>query len=221
MAAAARTCYRVGAFSRRAAYFFAVKPQMNVSKLLSSGSIGLLSLGLLGVFATPACNPLESYSDIPEIAPLRVTRRDSTEAGRVQLALVDVVISWKDGNGDLGVLLGNNDPNDINYFLTIEKRKNNEFVVIKPFSISTTGFNGRFINLNPEGQESTKAFRLRGELTYRINAPGFPVVPPQAIGTINGVPEKLSKGDVLRFQVQIKDRAGNLSNKITTEEVTL
>lgn len=186
--------------------------------------VSVVLAGLL-VASASACDPLESFSEVPEIAPLRVTQKDSSEIGGVRLSQVDVVISWRDGNGDLGIPPRDTTATNINYFLGIEKKKRDgSWVRIDPLVFSTRfnpGFNGRFVNLNPEGFESTKAFRLRGELLYRINSPGFVVLPAQVIGTINGVPETLRAGDVLRFQVQIKDRAGNLSNKITTQEVML
>ncbi len=163
------------------------------------------------------CDPAESFSDIPEIAPLRVEQKDSTEAGGALLSQIDVVVSWKDGNGDLGVLPRNQNAKDYNYFLTVQKKKAGAFVTLTPRL--PNGFSGRFKNLNPENDSSTRPFKLRGELRYRLNSPGIPV--PASLGTVNGVPELVRFGDILRFQVQIKDRAGNLSNVITTEEVAL
>ena len=165
------------------------------------------------------CDPAESFSDIPEIAPLRVEQKDSTETGGLLLSQIDVVVSWKDGNGDLGVLPRNRNPNDYNYFLTVQKKKGGAFVTLTP--LLPNGFSGRFKNLNPENDSSTRPFKLRGELRYRLNSPGIPVLPPSSLGTVNGAPEIVRPGDILRFQVQIKDRAGNLSNVITTEEVAL
>ncbi|HYE78738.1 MAG TPA: hypothetical protein VEI97_12205, partial [bacterium] len=122
---------------------------------------------------------------------------------------------WTDGDGDLGILPDNNNTTDYNYYITLYKQKGGTFKpVTTPFS-----FNGRFPNLNPEGETSTKPFKLRGDLSYKVNT--FTVTPPGQIGTIDGIPETLKKGDVIRFDVKIKDRAGNMSNQITTEAVTL
>lgn len=181
----------------------------------------LLLLGAAALFSSVSCESIESFSDVPEIAPLRVTQKDSVLTGGAQLSQVEVTISWKDGNGDLGWIPGTDSTGVYNYFLTIEKRKNGNWMTIQPTTNST--FNGLFKNLNPEGDRSTTEFKLRGELTMRVFGfpNGFIVFPPQPMGTINGVPEQSRAGDVLRFQVQIQDRAGNLSNKITTQEVTL
>lgn len=198
---------------------------MNGSKLRVRIGSWIVGLSLTGLLAAPACEPLQTFSDVPEIAPLRVTQKDTAEAGGAQVSLVEVTVSWKDGNGDLGYVRDQQVESDRNYFLTIEKKKNGAFKVVTPLGGSIPGnfgYNGYFENLNPEGPKSTKAFKLTGDLSYRVNGKsGFVVFPPEPIGTIDGVSETVRAGDVLRFQVQIKDRAGNLSNTITTEEVTL
>ena len=171
------------------------------------------------VAAATGCTAKSSFSDIPEIAPVEVKVYHITKPGGrapLQFDSVTVMISWIDGDGDLG-LLPNTDVGEMNYFLTLYKRKAGAFVAITP----ANSFNGRFINLNPEGEESTKRFKIRGDLTYAVNSAGFLMTPPQVVGTINNVNEYLRAGDVIRFDVQIKDRAGHLSNVVSTEAVTL
>ncbi len=168
------------------------------------------------------CDKEDDFSNIPEIAVKGVTTRDSTLIGNSRIVTVLLTISWKDGDGDLGFLKDDSaNAGDINYFLTIYKKKNGEFLRVDPQA--STAFSGRFPNMSPEGPNSTKPFKLRGDLRYNINSPGIRVFPTatSTIGLINGVEENSRKGDVLRFSVQIKDRAGNLSNVVTTQDVTL
>jgi hypothetical protein len=184
--------------------------------------VAVLSWSALGLMFS--CNKENDFSITPEIAPKSVTTRDSMPVGGAKIVKVYVTISWKDGDGDLGFLTSDSThPEDVNYFIVLYKLKGGQFVRIDPPVGSSTGFNGRFPNMNPEGGNSTKAFKLRGDLRYDLKAPGLTVFPASAsiIGTVNGVDERVQKGDVLRFTVQIKDRAGHLSNVVTTEQVTL
>jgi hypothetical protein len=191
-----------------------------VKSLFSLPSLAIIAFGWSGL-GLSGCDPGRDFSVIPEIAPKSVVTRDSLLPSNLRLVKVLVTITWQDGDGDLGVMPDNTDPNDLNYIINLYKRKNGEFVRVDPLSSFPTGFNGRFPNLNPEGSTSTKAFKLRGELRYDVKSPGFTVTPPTIVGTVGGVNEALRAGDVIRFTVQIKDRAGHASNEITTQEVTL
>ncbi len=193
---------------------------MNDMKREKSGWwAGITAVVVAAAAAVSGCESTSSFSDIPEISFLRIAQRDSAFAGGSVRSMVDVTISWTDGNGDLGFLPDTALGLERNYFIKIEKKKAGVFRLVTP--PATGGFDGRFKNLNPDGEGSTKPYKLRGELKYRINGTGFLVVIPQTLGTIDGVSELSRQGDVLRFKIQIKDRAGNLSNEITTEEVTL
>ncbi len=164
-----------------------------------------------------ACQLTPNYSTTPEIAPNNVRVAAGRAAGGALLDSVVITIDWRDGDGDLGNL-----PNQAaapqNYFLKLYKRKGTTFREIIPPSLTppTPGnFYGAFARLDPA--DSKKAAPLRGTLTYRLllSLGGAPA------GTIDGVRETLAVGDVLRFEVAIADRAGNRSNTITTNEVTL
>ena len=187
-------------------------PQSLRRKLSAVSALVLLTAAL-------GCDSSTTFSEIPEIAPVEVKVYQTTKLGGprpLQYDSVTVKIDWIDGNGDLGLLPGT-DVNEKNYFISLYKQKAGVFVAIK----LKNSFDGRFVNLNPEGDESTRPFKLKGDITYAANSPGFVMTPPQVVGTINGVPEYLRFGDVIRFDVQIKDRAGHLSNVVTTEAVTL
>ncbi len=179
----------------------------------------LVFAAAVALLAASGCESQNTFSDVPEISPAAVKVYHITEPGGtrpIEIDSVTVTVNWSDGNGDLG-LLPDADVKEQNYFLTLFKQKNGEFIAIT----TTNSFNGRFKSLNPEGESSTKPFKLRGDLTCAVASPGFLMTPPQVVGTIGGVREYLRTGDVIRFTVQIKDRAGNLSNVVTTEAVTL
>ncbi|MCS6833480.1 MAG: hypothetical protein NZ521_07880, partial [Flammeovirgaceae bacterium] len=127
---------------------------------------------------------------------------------------VRIVINFRDGNGDLGLNVTEKDPpyNEINpdgqfnkffnnYFIEVRKKVNGRFVKVT-FPEGAT-FNGRFPRLNTSPTERS----LEGELAYTfrmyLNVGGSPI----------------RKRDTLVFDIQIADRALNLSNIITTSEI--
>lgn len=127
---------------------------------------------------------------------------------------VRVVINFRDGNGDLGLNVTEREPpyNEINpdgqpnkffnnYFIDVRKKVNGRFVKVT-FPEGAT-FNGRFPRLNTSPSERS----LEGELAYTfrmyLNVGGSPI----------------QKNDTLVFDIQIADRALNLSNIISTDEI--
>lgn len=157
-----------------------------------------------------ACQLTPNYSTTPEIAPNNVRVAVGRFAGGASLDSVVITIDWRDGDGNLGNLPNQTSP-PTNYFLKTFKRRGTTFKELVPFLVE----NYNFARLDPA--DATKPAPLRGSLTYRkvITFTGGPA------GTIDGVREVLRVGDVLRFEVAIADRAGNRSNTITTNEITL
>jgi len=174
---------------------------------------GLLSL-LVGSLAVSSCIDRPDFPDTPEIQfkNLQVQRVDTTIG---VFDRVTITISFKDGDGDLGLSpddtmppyqefippgTTNRNPNYYNYFIQPQRKEGGVFVdVVNPPPFGFVGeYNSRFPRLEPN---SEKAAPLQGDLRFRIRFDlGAPFQP----------------GDEVRFLVSIKDRALNQSNAITT-----
>ncbi len=169
--------------------------------------------GLLGLLA--GCITEPNYSDVPNIEFVSVVNRSLPQEF---IDSVYITIRIEDGDGDLGLSKdqvdppfsptvpdanGNPVPNRFvhNYFLDVERKVNGEF---RPVTfLDGANFNGRY----PVLRNSRGAIEVN--LTY-----GFEVF----VG-VAGSPFR--RGDEVRFQVQIADRALNLSNIITTETIVI
>ncbi len=114
---------------------------------------------------------------------------------------VIVTIDFQDGDGDLGLdetekaIAQQND--DFNYLIKSFRRKNGNFVEFTPL----VPLSGYF----PKLKNDDRIGPIEGILSYTIEFP-HPFTP---------------KRDTVKFEVQIKDRSGNLSNSVETAEVIL
>jgi hypothetical protein len=106
---------------------------------------------------------------------------------------VSITISYKDGDGDLGV-----ENKDIKEkFNFIVKRLVRVKGVFKPFD-PVPSHSGNFIKL-----KNSKPGPIKGDLNYAIEFP----------------PLKGTKKDTVKFEIQIMDSAGNPSNTVMTDSV--
>lgn len=174
-------------------------------------------LGLLGL-SVPGCITPPNYSDTPEIEFQRISIKSIIQKGS-PIDSVNITISYRDGDGDLG--LGQNDtlppynprlpdktpnPNTLNYFCQAQIRQpDGTYLNYSPPGDAVNGFNGRYPNLTPATQ-GDRAAPLRGEIYYFI--PFSPIGSPPP-------------GTILRFKISILDRALNRSNEVTTGPITI
>ncbi|MBX2840453.1 MAG: hypothetical protein KTR26_01680 [Flammeovirgaceae bacterium] len=174
-----------------------------------------------------SCYPEPEFSDIPEIEFSEignmVIEKVDPITGFITIAdSVNITITFKDGDGDLGLagdegypeygefevdnngnIIEDSIPNKFNnnYFVDVFRKEEGVWV---PFIFpDIANFNGRFPKLNKLGTETP----LEGDLSY-----SFAVF--YDIGEIK-------TGDILRFDVQMADRAKNLSNIITTDSIVV
>jgi hypothetical protein len=125
---------------------------------------------------------------------------------------LDIIIYFKDGDGDLGLTSedrqnnpryqqNNPDgtPNEYyyNYFATLERKVNGTFVEDN----SGVPYSGAFPPLKPDGKPGP----IEGELAYTVLFPLL-IAPPN---------------DTIRFKVQILDRELRRSNEIYTDPVVV
>lgn len=165
----------------------------------------LFALGFSACFQDP------DYPDTPSIGFKKITNKPSSIADSLS-----VTISFRDGNGDLGLGSDENNPpysetingqpNQFyyNYFVKPYKKQRGTFVPIQ--FIAGVNLNGRYPDLNPK----RKTTSLEGELSYNFiffytfSSSYAPIV---------------RRGDTLVFDIQIADRSRNLSNTVRTGEI--
>ncbi len=199
---------------------------------------------LAGVFTLVSCYDKPDFIDQPMITFDRVfideTRSDDS------LIVVSLVVDFQDGDGDLGITdeervsttsiyreilrvevvdtnisqngdttfttIGINNPLGRNIFVTTYKEFGEEFIEMElplpnfPNQNFTT-FNGIFPPLFEDEDDDGP---LEGEIEYRIE---FPLISDP----FN--PRGFQINDLLRFEIQISDRAFNLSNIVTTDTI--
>ncbi|MGZ4056129.1 MAG: hypothetical protein ACXVPY_09450 [Bacteroidia bacterium] len=117
----------------------------------------------------------------------------------------DCIISFKDGDGDVGILSSDTiSPNDFKMKYLYKDTDG----VFKPFdAIDTTAvmdtlfYSYRVPNLTPDGQYKA----LDGEIKAKLRA----------------VPIYMPGHHIVKFEITLRDRAGHLSNKVTTNDITV
>jgi hypothetical protein len=149
-----------------------------------------------------ACRKKPDYSDTPYIT-INPIRHYVVFSGNTQTMVDSLVLSlnFQDGDGDLGL-----DQND----LLVPPWHGNFNILVDVYR--KTGNTYTLLNLSPP---------------YSGN---FPVLAPKKIsGPINGTMEYgiaiaqpfQPVNDVLRFEIRILDRALNISNTVTTPDITI
>ncbi len=154
--------------------------------------IGLLS----GCYKEPSfeLNPLISFGS------LRKEIRIDAFTGSKKDSLI-LTIKYQDGDGDLGLNEKEKATaelkNDYNYRIKLFRKKRGvfqEFIPAVPYS-------GYFIRL----RNDAKPGPIEGDISYSIDFP-HPFTPLK---------------DSLKFQITIKDRAGNISNMVESSVIVL
>lgn len=156
--------------------------------------LGLVFLG---------CTKAPTYPKEPSIEfdHLRVINDDVNYVDSVS-----IFIKFKDGDGDIG----NNppDPNYFDFFMDIYKKTNGVYVRLPDFD-NTSAYNGSLPLLSPYNITGP----IDGTIRYIIDPFAAPIplapVPP------------FYPGDTLRFHVRIRDRAGNYSNWVESDDFVL
>jgi hypothetical protein len=170
----------------------------------------ILLLFLIELASLTSCHKAPNYPNEPQVSfnSIRVVSAFNNDI----FANVDSVyltINFKDGNGDLGnetSTISTSTPKD--YFLKTFKAQNGVFSELDLSSIGGFSTDGYLPLLSP----TSAIGPIDGTLTYNLTfiKPGV---------AIPGYP--LKKGDTLRFDVRIRDRAGNFSEWTTSSNYIL
>lgn len=158
----------------------------------------LFLFGVILVLTQTSCVKEREFPPQPSIEFKKyvVYKRDSA----------DCIISFKDGDGDIGILSGDTiSPDD---FVLKYLYKDNVTGVFKPFDvdpatipIDTLFYSYRVPNITPNGQYKS----LEGEIKAKLRTP--PLYHPDH--------------KVVKFVITLRDRAGNMSNMVTSNEIVL
>ena len=199
---------------------------MNLLRTLGSAAL----IGLSGALGLSSCLNKPDYANTPEIEfkEVKVTRI-LPSGGNVGRDTLEFVLSFKDGDGDLGLdeidlksapyntTTGghNNNGYGLNYFIQPYKKvvvngvtSYKLFTTPAPFG-KIGEYDSRYPRLNgPDG----RAAPLTGTLRYKL---------PLSLDGNASFPGVFNPGDVFRFEISILDRALHQSNVITTSDVTL
>lgn len=165
----------------------------------------------LGVLGFQSCYPDPEFDLTPNITFREVEQHAKVNRQNVKYDSLVIVVRFQDGDGNLGLSATN--PEDAsgdfgsgkqfhhNFFVKMYKKVNGDFQLLliggKPIPLS-----GRF----PRISTDTRIEPLEGDI--RFSLPLFP----------NNL---LKPNDTVRFDIQIADRAKNLSNVVSTSEIVL
>ena len=170
----------------------------------------MLNKYLLYVFfplAILSCRKPPNYSDTPEIKYESISKLlifDETLLGYIDS--VSITVSFKDGDGNLGLDNSDIEGSEIyvdeyifNYYIDVYKKENDTWEFVDFEAIGESYFHSRFPRLLPEG-----ASPIDGDLNLGL------ILTPSSL---------LQATDSIRFEIDIVDRDLNRSNKITTDAI--
>lgn len=166
---------------------------MRIYKIISAVIISSLWLG--------SCLSVPEFSHTPEIefSGIAISPRLDANTGGYKDSIT-ISIKFKDGDGDLGASaedIALNPPH--NFVLKQFRKVNGDFVPYVPADTSSVLTGGYFHRLSGE-----KPGPIEGTIHHRVE--------------ILHCCYKYAK-DTIRFEVFIRDRAGNISNTVTTDPV--
>ena len=172
-------------------------PYMTVS--MSRSFFSILLFILIGILLMPSCSEPPDFSDEPVISFLYFTKDTVNQGGIGGGEVVTLAIYFEDGDGGLG------DAQDsLNLYL--------EDTRVKSTMVPEESSYRYRIPLIPE-QGSSKG--ISGEIYVDINT-GAPICCISPLIPNVCEPSDLYPIDTITFLVQIRDRAGNLSNVMET-----
>lgn len=156
-------------------------------------------LTLLSTFFS-SCLKDPGFSDVPKIEFKSIEKDiivDSFSGGNIDSLTIGIY--FEDGDGDLGYSEAEKTQaisnNDFNYLITSFRKVNGTFVKIETLE----PISGYFTRLVPDGRKGP----IKGNIFYSLNY-------QQAF---------TPKRDTMKFEVAIKDRSGNFSNTIETDQI--
>lgn len=144
-----------------------------------------------------ACIGESGFSDIPEINFVSVSK-DTMTQGNLLTDSLDIVFAFRDGDGDIGT-----SPQFGQNIQLIDSRTNEVLSSFKTPPLPIAGSNG--------GIEGTITLKVFTQCCLYENDPNeIPCVPSDDIAS-----------ERFQIDIQLTDDAGNMSNVVTTDFITL
>jgi hypothetical protein len=170
---------------------------------MSKHHFKVLLFFILLTFVATSCYKEPTFSLTPEIAFNTITKdiRLDQFTGAKKDSII-VTLDFKDGDGDLGFdsgeIGGEVNQSDYNYVVKPFRKIKGVFTSFETFET----YSGFFPRLNTD----EKIGPIKGKLSYRIEVltAFWPI-----------------KKDTVKFEIYIKDRAGNQSNTVETNPIVL
>jgi hypothetical protein len=158
----------------------------------------ILSVALLSTILLSGCVKEKDFPVKPVIAFKQYFNYSNDSA--------DCIITFKDGDGDIGILDGDTvTPNDFKLKYLYKDTTDGQFKTFDAIpgtpAMDTLFYSYRVPNLTPEGQYKA----LDGEILAKLRA--APIYYPLH--------------HTVKFEIQLRDRAGNLSNRVMTDEINI
>jgi hypothetical protein len=151
----------------------------------------------LGLVLLPSCVKEKTFPPEPEIEFMRYEKFGNDSA--------NCIISFKDGDGDIGILEGDTAADDDFRMKYLYKGSDGQF---RPFDaidstsqMDTLFYSYRISDITPDGQYKA----LEGEIKAKLRA----------------APLYFPTHTVVKFEIRLRDRKGNWSNIVTTNEINL
>ncbi len=143
----------------------------------------------IALIVIAGCKKADEYSDIPSIGFKSLSVQKNAGSGFDSIA--HLVVSFTDGDGDIGTVQYDGVPN--NFIINLFEKNNGIW------NASSTSLSGHLPYLTPRGNNKA----LKGEIEHDIFLP---------FGKIK---------DTLRYEIFIFDRALHKSNTVTTSEIVI
>lgn len=152
------------------------------------------------IWAVTSCISKPKFDFRPDIEFDRISVTRITDLLGNAADSISISIKFKDGDGDLGAFA---DDTEDNFFVNLYQRRNGRFVLFD-LPDDDLNFNGVFPDLNADGQGP-----IEGRLKY-----SFPSIRVATYNRLN-----IPKNDIWKFEIYIKDRAGQASDTIFTDSI--
>jgi len=184
-----------------AIFFYNLNKNMGKNGLLAA-----LFLSGAVLFLASCGEIIPNFSDTPQIEFDNVVVNPLMSASGRRLDTIAITIKFQDGDGDVGIV-ANPDTSTWNYFITPYKKFRGVWRKVRfPDPSSESAFTRPFV---PVLKEDGRSGPIEGILTYKVDITQrieFPIDEMDSLTFLNE--------DTLKFEIFIRDRAGNRSNTV-------
>ena len=164
----------------------------------------ILVFSILVMIMIMSCKKVETYPDIPEVHFKSYTAEDSVDVLGNEIKLVELVFTFVDGDGDIGLKQSDTIPPYVgkyknNFFSTLYVKDNGKYKEVENIAVS----NYTIPYIEPQGQNKTLKADVKVKFEY----------------TISQENDSLFNYDTMMYKFYIVDRALHQSNIDSTSDI--